>query len=102
MPIRYADPLAGFEDRATAAIALAPDIAAKAEKRATRRAQRDGFAERKPRPSTGNPVGRPKLSPERLAESKAKRRAYMRDLMRKKRAKADFSSVEEKLNEDVR
>jgi hypothetical protein len=65
MAIQYADILACFDDPAIPAIALAPDIAAKAEKRAKRRIQRNGNRE-----PTGNPPGRPKSSPEQAAESK--------------------------------
>jgi hypothetical protein len=47
-------------------------IAIDAEKKRKRRIQQNGFAERKPRPSTGRPVGRPKLGLEELLEAKVK------------------------------
>jgi hypothetical protein len=82
MAIQYAD-LAAFDDPVLAAIALAPEIAARAEKDKKRRIQRRGNRE-----PSGNPRGRPRLSDEEVESSKAKRRAYMRDLMRRKRALA--------------
>lgn len=80
MTIRYADILADFDDPAAAMVALAPDIAARAEKDERRRIQRRGNRE-----STGNPRGRPRLTEAQQVESKAQRRAYMCDLMRRKR-----------------
>jgi hypothetical protein len=61
MAIRIVDILQTFDDPATAAVLLAPEIANKAEKERKQKAQRRGTADRKPRPSTGNPVGRPML-----------------------------------------
>ena len=84
--IRFADMLANADPETKAF--FAPEATAKAEKVAKRRIQRDGFADRKPRPSTGRPCGRPPMSDEERLQAKAKRRAYMRDLMRRKRALA--------------
>jgi hypothetical protein len=61
---------------------LEPEIAALREKDERRKNQRRGN-----RQPTGNPRGRPRLSPEKAAESAQRRRAYMCELMRRKRAK---------------
>ncbi len=64
-------------------IALAcfrPEIERLEAKEGKRKIQRRGN-----RLPTGNPKGRPALSPEKAAESKERRRAYMRELMRRKR-----------------
>ena len=60
---------------------LKPEIDRLREKEQARKIQRRGT--RKP---TGKPRGRPRLTPEKAAESKERRRAYMRELMRRKRA----------------
>jgi hypothetical protein len=86
MSIRYADPLAGFEDRATAEIVLAPELVAKSEKIAKRREQRNGN-----RALTGNPRGRPKLTEAEAAESKQRQKANHREWMRGKRAMDRFA-----------
>jgi hypothetical protein len=83
LTISYAGILASFDDPATAAVVQAPEIAARAEKAAKRRIQRNGNRE-----PTSKSLGRPKLTEAQAEESKAKRRAYMRDLMRRKSALA--------------
>ena len=83
--IRYTGILASFDDPATAAIALAPELAAKREKIARRRAQRNGNRE-----PTGRAKGRPRQTEAQAIESAERRRAYMREHMREKRALAKF------------
>jgi len=60
---------------------LRPEIERLEAKDRERKIQRRGNRE-----PTGNPRGRPALSPEKAAESKERRLAYMRELMRRNRA----------------
>jgi hypothetical protein len=62
---------------------LQPEIDKLREKERERKIQRRGN-----RQPTGNPKGRPALSPEKASQSKERRRAYMRELMRRKRMEA--------------
>jgi hypothetical protein len=71
------------EDTETALTFLAPEIDRLREKEQARKVQRRGN-----RQPTGKPRGRPALTAEKAAESKERRRAYMRELMRWKRAEA--------------
>jgi hypothetical protein len=71
-----------FDDPETALACLRPEIDALRGKEQARKIQRRGN-----RQSTGKPRGRPRLSPEKQVESKERRRAYMRELMRRKRAR---------------
>ena len=71
-----------FDAPEIALACLQPEIDALREKEQARKTQRRGN-----RLPSGNPRGRPILSPEQAAESKERRRAYMSELMRRKRAK---------------
>jgi hypothetical protein len=71
--IRYEDLPA--DTRAEIELEFGPDPTGEAAKKTNRREQRRGFAERKPRPSTGNPAGRPRLTEDERVGATAKRRA---------------------------
>jgi hypothetical protein len=86
MAIQYANILAGFDDPATAAIVLSPDIAAKAAAKVKRQMQRH------PGSMPGRGRGRPRLTEAEAVESKTRRRDYMRTLMREKRVLAKFGA----------
>jgi hypothetical protein len=84
MTIRYTGILASFDDPATAAVVLAPEIAARAEKDRKRQEQRH------PGSTPGRGRGRPRLTEAEAVDSRERRRAYMREHMREKRALARF------------
>jgi hypothetical protein len=87
MGIRFADILAGFDDPATAAVLLAPEIAARAEKEGKRNLQRHPATD----PDRGR--GRPRLLPEQAAESKLRLRAVQAAWIAAKRAKLKESKI---------
>jgi hypothetical protein len=84
MTIRYAGILASFDDPATAAVVLAPEIAARTEKDRKRQEQRH------PGSVAGRGRGRPRLTEAEAVDGKERRREYMKNHMREKRALAKF------------
>jgi|HubBroStandDraft_5_1064220.scaffolds.fasta_scaffold1556094_1 hypothetical protein len=86
--ITFADMLTGADPETRAF--FAPEIAKKAAKRAIHR----GTAPRKPRPSTGNPVGRQMLGLDELIAAQAKRRLGQAAWIAAKRAKAQLRHCE--------
>jgi hypothetical protein len=81
MPIRYID-LDAFDDPATAAVVLAPDLNLRREKEAKRKLQRHPGSE------SGRGRGRPRLTEDEAAESRERRLEYRREWFRAKRAHA--------------